>query len=240
MRLSTLHRALPGILCMLAGCQQAAAPTQALAEPVPVAGVGYLVFNAPIVPTSRDLFIADVDKLRSAGAREIDIGMNSPGGDIDAAQGIVSYMTRLHEQDGITFKAYNVGLVASAATFVFLSTQDRYSVPRGVFLFHAAGMMSNGLVSAERLREQADKIEAYERTVGETLKARTRLTASEAQTYLHRTVLLSSDDARRDGIVDGIAAFPAPKGAQRWVIASRPATTGAHAPPAVPAPGAPG
>ncbi len=240
MRLPSPHRALAAALslCLLAGCEPPAAPPQAappqaaMPDPVPFEGVGYLLFNAPILPASRDLFIADVDKFRAAGAREIDLALNSPGGDIDAAQGIVDYMNRLHEHDGITFKAYNVGLVSSAATFLFLNAQNRYSVERGVFLFHAAGMVSNGPVSAERLREQADKLEAYERIVGATLKARTRLTASEAQTYLHRTVVLNSDDARRDGIVDAIAAFPSPKGSSRWVILFKPAKPGTAAAPA--------
>lgn len=232
MRLSGLRCALAAALYLLTGCQQPSPPAQVAApDPTPVDGVGYLVFNAPILSRSRDLFIADVDRFRAAGAKEIDIAMNSPGGDIDAAQAIVDYMTRLHERDGITFKAYNLGIVASAATFVFLNAQNRYSTPRGVFVFHAAGMMSNGLVSAERLRESADKIEAYERIVRATLRTRTRLTDSEAQTYLHRTVLLNSDDARRDGIVDGIAAFPTPKGARSWAIVFKPPKTGALAAP---------
>lgn len=232
MRLSGLRCALVAALCLLTDCQQPAPPAQAaIPEPAPVDGVGYLVFNTPIFSRSRDLFIADVDRFREAGAREIDIAMNSPGGDIDAAQAIVDYMTRLHEHDGIIFKTYNLGVVASAATFVFLNAQNRYSTPRGVFVFHAAGMVSDGLVSVERLRESADKIEAYERIVRATLKARTRLTDSEAQTYLHRTVVLNSDDARRDGIVDGIAAFPTPKGARSWVIVFKPPKTGMVAAP---------
>ena len=235
MRLPLPHHALAALLCLclIAGCEPPATPPQAtMPEPVPFEGVGYLLFNAPIVPASRDLFIADVDKFRAAGAREIDVALNSPGGDIEAAESIVDYMTRLHEHDGITFKAYNVGLVASAATFLFLNAQSRYSIERGVFLFHAAGVVSSGPVSAVRLREQADRIEAYERIVGATLKARTRLTDSEAQTYLHRTVLLNSDDARRDGIVDAIAVFPSPKGSRRWVIMSKPSKPSTAAAPA--------
>ena len=105
------------VLCGLASCQPP--PLVAAPDPVPVDGVGYLIFNAPISISSRDLLIADVDKLRTAEATEIDIGLNSGGGDIDAAQGIVDYMTRMHDELGLTFKAYNIGLVASAATYVF-------------------------------------------------------------------------------------------------------------------------
>ena len=166
--------------------------------------------------------MADVNKLRDLGAREIHIGMNSPGGDINSAQAMVDYMARLHDQNGVIFKAYNLGLVASAATYVFLNAQDRYSVARGTFVFHAAGVISIGVANAQNLRDEADKLDAYERAVRATMRTRTRLTDAEAQTYVRRTVTLNSDDARRDGVVDGIAAFVFPKEARAWMIAVKP------------------
>ena len=196
------------------------------------------MLNAPINPSTQDLFIAGIDKLRNAGATEIHIGMNSPGGEVDAAQAIVDYMARVYIQNSITFKAYNLGVVASAATYVFLNAQSRYSVARGVFLFHAAGAVSSGPVNAQNMHEQADKLDAYERTVRATLKARTKLTDAEAQTYVRRTVMLNSDDALRDGVVDGIAdlAVAFPKGARHWVIAGNPKPSR----PAPPVPNPPG
>ncbi len=232
---------LGGVLA-LGGCQQPQPPAPAAAlEPVPFDGVGYLVFAAPIVPQSRDLFIADMTKLIDAGAREIHLGINSPGGDIDAAQGMVDFLTRERAQ-GVTVKTYNVGLVASAASYVFLVGQGRYTASRGAFVFHAAGLTSTGLVGAQVLREQADKLDAYERVVRAMLKSRTRLTDGETLTYVRRTVVLNADDARRDGIVDGIADYTVPKGARAWTIAvapRRPATPAAAqttAPPASPNP----
>jgi ATP-dependent protease ClpP protease subunit len=78
--------------------------------------------------------------------------------------------------------------------------------------------VSSGPASAEKLREQADRLDAYERLMRATLKERSKLTDSEAQTYVRRTVVLNADDARRDGIVDGIAAYPSPKGARILMI----------------------
>ncbi len=228
------------VLCVLTSCQQPQGPRLALPDPAPVDGVGYLVFNAPITTASRDMFMADVDKLRNAGAKEIHVGMNSPGGDIEAAQAIVDYMARMHGQEDVTFKVYNLGIVASAATYVFLNAQSRYSVARGAFLFHAAFALQRGPVNAQNLHDQADKLDAYERAIRATLKARTRLTDAEAQTYVRRTVVLSSDDARRDGIVDAITAFAMPKGARSWVIAVKPTGTPAPGRPATPTADAPG
>ena len=223
-----VHRGLTAlagcVLLSLAGCQPPAQQAQqvrvAQPDPEPVNGVGYLVLNAPINESSRDLFITDIDKLRRAGATEIHLGINSPGGDVDAARGMVDYMARLH-REGITWKAYNLRLVASAATYVFLNAQDRYTAPNSAFLFHAAGLMSNGPVNAQNLRDEADKLDEYERTIRALLKARTRLNDAETLTYVRRTVVLNPDDARRDGVVDGIATFSVPTGARTWVIAPR-------------------
>lgn len=224
MRLTGPCRVFLVSLC-LAGCQEqppAPSATTGPRDPTPTNGIGYLLFNTPITQKSSDSFVSALDKFHEAGATEIDITMNSGGGIIGPAEAMASAMERLHAQ-GVTFKAYDVGVVASAATLVFLAAQERYSAPRGAFVFHAAGMVSNGPVNAEMLREQADKIEAYERLLRATLKAHTRLSDSEAQTYLHRTVVLSSDDARRDGIVDAIAIPTEPKGTWTWVIGRRPA-----------------
>ena len=232
MRLTGPCRALLASLC-LAACQEVPpAPPAAVgpSTPTPVNGVGYLLFNAVITQKSSDNFVAALDRFRDAGATEIDVAMNSAGGIIGPAEAMAAAMERLHAQ-GVIFKAYDVGLVASAATFVFLAAQERYSVPRGAFLFHAAGLVSTGLVSAQVLREQADGIEDYERKLRAALKARTRLSDSEAQTYLHRTVLLSSDDARRDGIVDAIGILAPPKGTWLWVVGAKPGRPAAPKPP---------
>lgn len=151
-------------------------------------------------------------------AREIHVGVNSPSGEIGAAQDMVDYMNRQHDQNGIVFKAYNIGMVASAATYVFLNTQNRYTTPQGMFLFHAAGIVGKGMINAQMLRDQADKLDAYEQIMRATLKARTNLTDSEAQTYVRHTVVLNADDARRDGVVDAISAFVLPKAGRVWVI----------------------
>ena len=140
-------------------------------------------------------------------------------------------MARTHAEKGVTYDAYNIGLVASAASYVYLNAQHRYSNARGVFLFHAATLTANVPLPAERLREAAAKLESYERVVRATMKARTRLTDSETAIYVRRTVVLNADDAKRDGVVDAIEEFRAPPeisvgtiGVRVTPTAARPAT----------------
>ena len=64
------------------------------------------------------------------------------------------------------------------------------------------------------------------------MKRRTRLTDDEALTYVRRTVVLNSDDARRDGVVDAVEPFTMPKGARGWVIVVKSPQAGAPSRPA--------
>ena len=66
------------------------------------------------------------------------------------------------------------------------------------------------------------KLRDFQRVVRSALKARTRLTDSEALTYVRRTVMLNPDDAQRDGIIDGIGDYTYPKGARMWTVAAPP------------------
>ena len=236
-------RALAACLA-LAACQPPATPLvqSALApapDPAPVNGVGYVVFNAPINRSSSALLIEDIDKLQALGAREIDLGINSAGGEVDAAESVVAEMNRLHAEDGTTFDAYDLGLVASAATLVFLDAQGRYAAPRSGFLFHAPFALAAGTFSAEKLRQEADKVDHAAQTFRDVLLARTRLTRQQVDVYVTRTVLLSTDDAQHDGVIDAVKGLTPPKGARAWVIKVKPRTpaTGAQGPAAARQPG---
>ncbi len=233
-----------GACLALSACQPVPAPlAQAVPasapDPSPVDGVGYVVFNAPINRSSSTLLIEDIDKLQALGAREIDLGINSAGGEVEAAESVVAEMNRLHAEDGTTFNAYDLGLVASAATLVFLDAQGRYAAPRSGFVFHAPFAMAAGTFSAEKLRQEADKVDRAAQTFRDVLLARTRLTRQQVDVYVTRTVLLSTDDAQHDGVIDAVKGLTPPKGARAWVIKVKPRTpaTGAQGPVAARQPG---
>ena len=148
-------------------------------------GIGYVLFAGPITRGSSTALISDMDKLQAQGAREIDLGINSPGGEIDAAEAVVAEMDRLHAADGITFDTYDLRLVASAATLVFLDAQGRYAAPRAGFVFHAPFVAAAGTFSAATLRRAADKIDRARDMFRQVLLARTHLTAQQADVLHH-------------------------------------------------------
>ncbi len=218
----------------LAACQSPTAEQAAPAPMVPAApvdGVGYVVFDAIINHASSAALIKDFEALQAQGAHEIDVAMSSPGGVVDDAQSIVAAMDRLHTEHGVVFTVYDMRLVASAATLVFLNAQSRYATPRSSFVFHAVSLLAVGSFSAERLRQDADRIDRDTQMFRELLLRRTRLTRPQVDVYVSRAVVLSADDALQDGVIDAIRAPTAPKGAGAWVIRSKPRPT-----PAAPAP----
>ena len=228
-----------GVLAMsaaaLAGCQQPGQPGASGGSPrdaVPRLGpnrTGYIAIQAPIVNRLRDLFIADVGKLLEQGAAEIYVLLASPGGSVSAAQDMIAFMDRTHAERGVIFTTHNTGVVASAACYVFLAGQRRLSAPRGTFLFHEAALVADGPITSLRLREASARMQQIERSFLAMLTAKTRLKEAEAASFIHRTVILNAEEARRDGIVEAVSGFALPPGAtivQIQAVSNAPGGTG--------------
>ena len=230
--------ALAGLLAVtgLVGCQSPNVPAGRPAAETTITpeGTAYLALNAGIARQTRDLFIADVEELLGRGAREIYILLRSPGGEALAALDIVDYMNRTRSARGVRFVTHAVGGVASAACFIYLAGSPRYATPTAGFLFHAAVLATTRPMNSTELAEEAVTMRGLETRLLAMLRTQTRLSDSEAQTYLRRTVLLSADDARRDGVVEGIRPVPATPGVKLLVIQSRPQTPGRTPTPAPP------
>ena len=204
---------------LLAACEP---PSDATSDVLPVDGIGYVVLNAPIVRSTSTLLIKDFEKLSAEGAHEIDLGINSPGGVVSAAEAIVAAMDRLHADKGVTFNAYELQFVASAATLVFLDAQKRYALPHSTFVFHAPFVLAAGMFDAETLRKSADVIDRDTQLFRDVLLARTHLTRGEIDVYVSRTVVLSADDAQQDGVIDAVKAMKAPREASYWTVEPQP------------------
>lgn len=220
----------------LAGCQ---APPAPVAEPsLGTDRTGYVILLAPISRRTRELFIADMDRLLTLKPAALTVFLASPGGTLVDAQAMAAYVTQV-QANGVPVTMHNLGLVASAACYLFLAGQRRLSVPQGQFLFHQAALVSSGPVSitSQQLQELSLGAQAMELALIQTLVSRTRLTEAEAQTFVRRTVVLSADEARRDGVTDQTAPATPPPGSTGFAIRYAPDPAAAPAtPPAAPTP----
>ena len=82
-------------------------------------------------------------------------------------------------------------------------------------------MAGAGTFSAQTLRREADRIDRAAAMFRQALLARTHLTAQQADVYTSRTVLLSTEDALNDGVIDAVRTLAPPKHARAWVIRSK-------------------
>ena len=209
-------------LAALAGCQQPTPPAEATAPRLGPGRTGYVSIQAPITPRLRDVFAGEVSRLLAQDAAQIYVLIASPGGVISAAQDMIRLMDQAHASRGVTFTTHNTGLVASAACYVFLAGQRRLSVPQGKFLFHEAALVADGPLSSHMLAEESEKMQQTERSFVAMLAARTKVTSAEAVSFTRRTVVLSADEAQRDGVTDATADFTLPPGATVFRIRAVP------------------
>lgn len=223
------RRGLLGLLA-LAGCQQPGAPVTATGPRVGPNGVGYIAIAGQITDTVRDLFLSQVTQMLGQGATEIYLLLTSSGGPVAPALSIISAMERLNAGRGIRFTTHNIGAVAGGACYVFLAGQRRLSVPRGTFVFQGLQFVPSGAVTSQALQEASAQMRRIEQTYATMLTSRTRLTAAEASSFLRRTVVLSADEARRDGLIEATAEFTLPPGAILSGIRTAPAGTGTATP----------
>lgn len=245
-RLIGRRTAVGAALAGLAGCQPVpgtapdrAATTPAVELKLGPDGTGYTAFLAPITPITSTLFRANIDKLLALNPARITVAISSPGGAVLSAKEMIATMNRVRTERGIPVTTHNIGVVASAACYVFLAGQRRLCVPRGNFLFHAAGVAAMGVLTSEALQQAADNLREDERFFHTMLKVRTHLTEAEIPSFLHRTVILNAEEARRDGIADTIADFTTPPGATIPAIGTRPPPAPPPPRPAASTPGTP-
>lgn len=72
--------------------------------------------------------------------KEIDLYINSPGGDFYSSVGIYDYIRFIDTP----IRTYNIGACMSGATLVFLAGTERYAFENSVFMFHSVASAVEG------------------------------------------------------------------------------------------------
>ncbi len=232
--LLTRRRALAGV-ALLTGCQ-AAAPEVAVVPHLSTDRTGYLLYQAPITPQGLALFIKDLDAIQALNPAAVTVFLNSPGGNLKSVEDMTARVQAMQAR-GVPVTMHNVGLVASAACYLFLAAERRVSVPGGTFLFHQASVTAVGQVSLtfQQIQDLSTEVQRVERALSTIITSRTRITPAEATSFIRRTVLLTADEALRDGVIQSIAPAAVPKDGGTFMIRAVPTN-----PRDTPAPAQPG
>lgn len=103
--------------------------------------------------TSPNSLRRELQKLTEAGVKEVNVHIDSYGGDVSAGWAIYN---RLKDWPG-TVNSFADGFVASAAVYPFLAGRKRAASPVSAFFLHQAWVLAVG--NADELRKQADDLE---------------------------------------------------------------------------------
>lgn len=136
--------------------------------------------------------------LRSIGAdQDVVVNINSPGGDVFEALAIYNL---LREHKGKVSMRI-LGIAASAASFIAMAGDEVQIGRAAFFMIHNAWMVAIG--NRHDLREAADWIEPFDKTIADIYAARTNMDVDEISALMDAESWIGGADAVSKGFADG-------------------------------------
>lgn len=142
---------------------------------------------------------------QAAGAEELHVYINSPGGDVFEGRAIMAALSRFA---GKTI-AHIDSLCASAATSIALACNEVEMSGGAFFMIHNASCIAWGDKAA--LREQADLLQKIEGSIIADYVAKTGKSEAEIIAWMDEETWFSAAEALENGFIDRITAAPADK-----------------------------
>lgn len=159
-----------------------------------------------------ELSIADVTRLwndivileMNTGIRDIDLFINSPGGDAFSGLALADQIERARRK-GFTVTAHASGIIASAAVPVFAVCNVRLAAPGTIFMVHEAALWKwPGNETASDINSQNElMLLLRDRYIGK-LVAHSKLNESNWEELETKTTWFNADKAQEWGLVDKI------------------------------------
>jgi len=136
--------------------------------------------------------------LRSIGAREVTVNINSPGGDY--FEGVAIYNLLRQHQAKVTVRV--MGLAASAASVIAMAG-DEILMGDGAFLMvHNAWALAMG--NRHDLRESADWLEPFDAAMAEVYASRSGMSVADAAALMDKETWINASKAVEDGFATGL------------------------------------
>ena len=159
-----------------------------------------------------ELSVADVTRLwndivileMNSSIRDIDLFINSPGGDAFSGLALADQIERARRK-GFTVTAHASGIIASAAVPVFAVCNVRLAAPGTIFMVHEAALWKwPGTETASDINSQNELMQLLrDRYIGK-LVAHTKLDENNWEKLETKTTWFNADKAREWGLVDKI------------------------------------
>lgn len=140
-----------------------------------------------------------IEKLKVAGAKALDVFINSPGGDIWEAKAIYAAIRRF---DGERVMHVD-GIAASAATFIAMAGDQIITQPWGTWMIHEVRGFAWG--RAQEMRDTAAVLDQENGTFAETYAKRTGQTVADVLGWMNAETWMNAAQAKERGFTDEIA-----------------------------------
>lgn len=136
--------------------------------------------------------------LRAAGSRDVEVTINSPGGDY--FEGLAIYNALREHKGAVTIKI--IGLAASAASVIAMAGDEIQIARAGFLMIHNTWVYAAG--DRHGLREVADWLEPFDLAAVDLYAARSGMDAAEIRTMLDRETWMGGAEAVEKGFADAL------------------------------------
>lgn len=138
-------------------------------------------------------------QLKAAGAKALDIFINSPGGNIWEAKAIFAELRRFEGERHVHID----GIAASAASFIAMAGDKITTAPAATWMIH--DVWAYGAGNAAELRKLADVLELESGTFAETYAARSKQKLADVKAWMAAETWMNAATALERGFTDDIA-----------------------------------
>lgn len=136
--------------------------------------------------------------LRAIGDKDVTVNINSPGGDM--FEGLAIYNLLREHKGEVTVKV--LGLAASAASVIAMAGDNIQIARAGFLMIHNAWILVAG--NRNDLREYADYLEPFDRSMADLYAARTGIDFDEMQKIMDAESWIGGSDAVEQGFADSL------------------------------------
>ena len=139
-----------------------------------------------------------IDELNSLEAENINLHINSPGGDVFEARAIATALQKC--KANVT--AHIDGVCASAATYIALACNQVEMAEGGFFMIHNAWTIAIG--NADDFIELASLLEKVDGAIVRDYEKKTGLKQEDIKEMMAAETWLTADEAKEKGFIDSI------------------------------------
>lgn len=156
-----------------------------------------------------------VKTLNGISATQIDLHINSPGGDVFDGRAIASAIA----QHPANITAYVDGLAASAASFVATAADEVIMAPGSFMMIHNAWAFTYG--NADELRTTADLLDKIDGSLIEDYVRVSGASAEQVKAWMDAETWFTAQEAVDAGLADRVAEADQEEGASnKWDVSA--------------------